>query len=134
MGKTPKISANSLQIGRENVNISREIVHFANYELILISPLICRLRKMCGRGRDKVTLEEVQELMENFMREPENPEDPFIVAGHLVPGDEEENTHLSLVISSSSIIENILHDPVDKGLHIDYTHGLSTGIYFTFNF
>ena len=89
---------------------------------------------MCGRGREKVTLEEVQELMENFMREPENPEDPFIVAGHLVPGDEEENTHLSLVISSSSIIENILHDPVDKGLHIDYTHGLSTGIYFTFNF
>ena len=65
------------------------------------------------------------------MREPENPEEPFIVAGHLFEGDEEENTHLSLVISSSSIIDKILHDPVDKGLHIDYTHGLSTGIYYT---
>ena len=62
------------------------------------------------------------------MREPENPEEPFIVAGHLFEGDEEENTHLSLVISSSSIIDKILHDPVDKGLH---THGLSTGIYYT---
>ena len=63
------------------------------------------------------------------MREPENPEEPFIVAGHLFEGDEEENTHLSLVISLSSIIDKILHDPVDKGLHIDYTR--STGIYYT---
>ena len=74
-------------------------------------------------------MEEVKDLMENFVREPENPEEPFIVAGHLVEGDEEGNTHFFLVISSSSIIDKILHDPVDKGLHIDYTHALSTLFY-----
>ena len=67
---------------------------------ILISPLSFRLSKKCGKSREKVTLEEVKDLMENFVREPENPEEPFIVAGHLFEGDEEENTHLSLVISS----------------------------------
>ena len=72
--------------------------------------------------------------MENFMREPENPEEPFIVAGHLFEGDEEENTHLSLVISSSSIIDKILHDPVDKGWLHPWVVNRYLLHYFTSNF
>ena len=78
--------------------------------------------------------EYVKDLIDAFLREPDypDPDQPFIVAHHLGEGGEEEDSYLSIVISSSSIIDKILHNPVEKGLHIDFTHWLSTGI-FTFS-
>ena len=74
--------------------------------------------------------EYVKDLIDAFLREPDDldPDQPFIVAHHLGEGGEEEDSYLSIVISSSSIIDKILHNPVEKGLHINFTHWLSTGI------
>ena len=80
---------------------------------------------MAGKSREKVNYADVVDLIETFQKEPEDPDCPFIVASELEELDGE--WHLSIVLSSNTIIDRILHDPVAKSLQIDFTHGLSIG-------
>ena len=75
--------------------------------------------------REKVSYADVVDLIETFQKEPEDPDCSFIVASELEEIDGE--WHLSIVLSSNTIIDRILHDPVTKSLQIDFTHGLSIG-------
>ena len=80
---------------------------------------------MAGKSREKVNYADVVDLIETFQKEPEDPDCPFIVASELEEIDGE--WHLSIVLSSNTIIDRILHDPVAKSLQIDFAHGLSIG-------
>ena len=84
-----------------------------------------RLKKAAGKSREKVNYAEVYDFIETFSTKPDDPDCPYIVAAELeqVNGD----WHLSIILSSDTIITRILQDPVAKSLQIDFTHGLSVG-------
>ena len=78
-----------------------------------------------GKVKKEMNLEDIKELLEVYSEPPADKRTPYIVYRNLIEQGPESRVYVTFIISSKVIIEDVLHSPNPKQIHLDFSYGVS---------
>ena len=78
-----------------------------------------------GKVKKEMNLEDIKELLEVYSEPPNDKRTPYIVYRNLIEQGPESRVYVTFIISSKEIIEDVLHSPNPKQIHLDFSYGVS---------
>mgnify|MGYP001236141730 CR=1 FL=1 len=78
-----------------------------------------------GKVKKEMNLEDIKELLEVYSEPPADKRTPYIVYRNLIEQGPESRVYVTFIILSKEIIEDVLHSPNPKQIHLDFSYGVS---------